>query len=194
METTVVDRLFIELTELKQILKDRGEISLYSSADENFKKSLLLAAASYFDYRLRHLLLLFFAKHTPGSTVVSEFAKNTVINSRQYHSLFEWETKNANKFYRLFGDGFKTFMRKRETDLPKFTESVEAFLEIGRDRNRLVHQNFAAYVLEKDASEIYEIYKKAQPFVEDLSSCLEEYVNNMAAERAQPSGTLGDIP
>jgi len=56
-------------------------------------------------------------------------------------------------------------MSQLETEDRAFSDSARAFLEIGRERNRLVHQNFAAFTLEKSSNELYELYRKAYHFV-----------------------------
>jgi len=48
--------------------------------------------------------------------------------------------------------------------------AVGAFMELGRDRNRLVHEDFATFVLEKTAEEIYAQYKSALCFVMRIST------------------------
>ena len=50
--TTAIDRLYEELVALKLHLEAQGEISLGSSADENYRKALLMSAASYFETRV----------------------------------------------------------------------------------------------------------------------------------------------
>ncbi len=45
------------------------------------------------------------------------------------------------------------------------SEAVAAFLELGDLRNLLVHENFAAYLLEKTSEEIYKLYRQALRFV-----------------------------
>lgn len=54
------------------------------------------------------------------------------------------------------------------------TTLVQAFLEIGRERNRIVHQDYGAISLEKTAEEIYALYQKAEQFVEQLPRLLSE--------------------
>ena len=41
----------------------------------------------------------------------------------------------------------------------KLDSSIKAFIELGRERNRLVHQNFGTYSIEKTSKEIYELYE-----------------------------------
>lgn len=53
-------------------------------------------------------------------------------------------------------------------------ESMQAFLEIGNERNKLVHQNYAAFPMEKTLEEIYKLYQCAFKFVEHFSQALRE--------------------
>lgn len=50
--------------------------------------------------------------------------------------------------------------------------AVAALMELGRDRNRLIHEDFAAVALEKTAEEIYQQYKSAQCFVALVGTAL----------------------
>ena len=42
---------------------------------------------------------------------------------------------------------------------------MKAFLEIGNERNKMVHENFLTYSLEKTFEEIVDLYHKGKPFV-----------------------------
>ena len=44
-------------------------------------------------------------------------------------------------------------------------ESIRAFMEIGRERNLLVHSDYASYLINKTPEEIYTLYQKANEFV-----------------------------
>jgi hypothetical protein len=59
-------------------------------------------------------------------------------------------------------------------------EAIRAFIELGRTRNQLVHQNFAIFPLEKTAEEIYNLYKNALLFVEGFPSKLREFAHPQA--------------
>jgi hypothetical protein len=50
----------------------------------------------------------------------------------------------------------------------ELTESIKAFLELGNERNRMVHQDFASFPLDKTLDEIYHLYQKGLFFVENL--------------------------
>lgn len=173
MQGTAVDRLYSEFQDLISYLDKGSEISLRSIADENFKKALLLAAASYFEHRITDNLLVFVSEASNKSPRVVEFVKKKAI-SRQYHTFFDWDSGNANQFFGLFGENFKTFMKKEVEQSKELGEAVKAFLEIGRERNRLVHQDFGTFVLEKTAEEIYNLYRAALHFVETMPGKLSQ--------------------
>lgn len=167
MSVTNVDRLYKEFRDLVSYLDKAGEPSLRSVVDENFRKSLLLAAASYFEDRITNDLLLFIGAISNDNQLLIEFVKNKGVK-RQYHTFFKWDERNANQFFGLFGGSFSAFMKNQVKSDDNLDNAIKAFLEIGNDRNRLIHQNFATFSLEKTADEIYNLYKAALPFVDSL--------------------------
>ena len=54
---------------------------------------------------------------------------------------------------------------KENVDL---ANSIKAFLEIGRERNKMVHQNFAEIVIDKTAEEIYKLYQTSLLFIKTI--------------------------
>ena len=105
---------------------------------------------------------------------MENFVRNKAI-ARQYHTWFEWTEKNANKFFALFGSEFKSAMSGRIKDSEELRLSVQSFLEVGNERNRLVHQDYATFQMEKTLDEIYALYKGALKFVEMLPIALREH-------------------
>jgi hypothetical protein len=182
---TIVDRLHGDFHSLISYLDNAHEPSFRSTADESFRKSLLLAAASYFEDRVTACIVSFVHNHSQQNELLVSFVKEKALN-RQYHTLFDWDRNNANKFFSLFGTSFKSFMQGELRKEPNLDKSVQAFLEIGRERNRLVHQNYASYSIEKTAEEIYELYKSALMFVEllsaHLSTCSREIRDSTSVE------------
>jgi hypothetical protein len=153
---------------------DQGnQPSLRSTVDENFRKALLLAAASYFEHRIVNDILAFVRESSSENSLLVEFVNNKAI-SRQYHTFFNWNETNANQFFGLFGTTFKNFIKQELRSDDQLSSSIKAFLEIGRERNRLVHQDFGTFSLEKTSDEIYELYKSALTFVESIPSKLRE--------------------
>lgn len=174
MRETVVDRFYREFQELVLYLEKGGELSLRNVAESTFRKDLLLVAASYFEWVISESLVEFVRECSDSNAAILEFLKNKAI-SRQYHSLFDWDSNNANKFYSLFGEGFRKFMKSELNSDNALENSVRCFMEIGRERNRLVHQDFGSFALEKTAAEIYALYKTAIPFVECIPVKLHEF-------------------
>lgn len=182
MSATAVERLHHELSELLSALRDAGEPSLHTVADDNSRKVLLMAAASYFERCMTDAVLDFVAESTAEGHVLTHLVRNKVVR-RQYHTWFNWEDNNANSFFGLFGAEFRDHVKAVVADDDELASSIRAFLEVGRERNRLVHQDFASLSLEKTSREIYELYLTAMKFVEWFPEAIRQY-----------SGRLPGIP
>jgi hypothetical protein len=172
--TTIVDSLYQNFKDLVIILDKGTELSLRNTAEDTFRKALLLSAASYFEEKLVSDLIQFFDETSSKNRLTTEFLKNKAIN-RQYHSFFNWRDKNANQFFGLFGDAFIDFMKNEVRKNSELDESIRAFLQLGEDRNRLVHGNYGSFVLEKTTEEIFESYQKASYFIEIFPQKLRDF-------------------
>lgn len=169
---SAVDRLYKEALDVLQVLGD-SEPSLATVVNENFRKSLLLAAASYFEHRISSCVVEFVRDAVQGNELVVEIVRNKAV-SRQYHTWFNWADKNANSFFGLFGAKFKEKMVAKVRSDEVLEKAIIAFLEVGNERNKLVHQDFASFSLEKTLQEIYATYKRASVFVDTLDRHLRE--------------------
>ena len=174
-DTTIVETLYREFEEIKVFLAQSGQASYLSTADNNFKKNILLASASYFESRIKKFIEEYTNENS--NELVANFVLNKAI-SRQYHTYFNWDAKNANTFFSLFGTDFKNFMTTKIKEDDSVSKSVTDFIELGRERNRLVHQNFASFTVEKTADEIFETYKSAKTFTDSLPNYFDEFSNN----------------
>lgn len=181
---TIVDELHLNFNEILEKLP-LEEISLRNVATESFRKGLLLSAASLFERRISELVTSLVRGWGSDNCTLNEFVRIKAIE-RQYHTYFDWDRPNANKFFGLFGDEFKAFMSERCRKSPDFDGSVKAFLEVGRDRNRLVHQDFGSFALEKTADEIYALYLKAMVFIDALPQCFTEFSQANKGEPLHP--------
>ncbi|MEA4967661.1 MAG: HEPN domain-containing protein [Bacteroidaceae bacterium] len=172
MEATIIDEQYKEGKELIDYLTSKKEVTFQTYAENNFRKNLLLSSASYFEAEITSIILSFAKKCSSNNEKLENLIKQKVIN-RQYHTYFDWENgSNANKFFSLFGNSFKQEMEykiKQDNDL---REGIISFMQIGLERNKMVHQNFAEIVIEKTAEEVYEMYKKAKRFIEVLKEQL----------------------
>ncbi len=174
MPSPIVDSLYAQFSELRSLLDEDMEISLRSAADSIFRKALLLSAASLFEHRVSDELVRYCAERADGDELLQSFVRKQALD-RKFHTLFEWNNRKANSFFGLFGDGFKKWMREQAKIDPLLQEAIDAFLELGSERNQLVHQNFAAYPMQKTSEEIYNLYLSAAVFVDTLPVKLREY-------------------
>ena len=56
---------------------------------------------------------------------------------RQYHTYFDWERRNANKFFSHFGDEFSNKCKGEVKERDDLGEAISAFIELGEMRNKL---------------------------------------------------------
>lgn len=171
-EQTPIDRLYSEATAAIQILQRNSELSLQVAAADHFRKALLLATASYFEEYLCNSVAIFVREHAK-TALIENFVRNKAI-ARQYHTWFAWDKKNANQFFGLFGKEFRQLMDDRIRSAPQLQSAIEAFLELGNDRNLLVHQNYATFAMEKTLDEVYELYQRASLFVSAIPAALND--------------------
>jgi RiboL-PSP-HEPN len=177
-ELTAIDRLYNEATSTIALLQRHSELSLEVSASDHFRKALLLAAASYFENRVSNAVLDFVRERANGSPLIENFVRNKAV-ARQYHSWFSWDANNANQFFGLFGADFKTSMGAKVKDAPQMQSSIRAFLELGNERNRLVHENYATFAMEKTLDEVYDLYQRSRAFVDGLPAAFKDCENNI---------------
>lgn len=188
---TVVDRLYGEYLAIVQMMDRYNAVSFRNTLNENFRKTLLLCAASHFEFKMTSDVVSFCAEVTKGNSLIPSLVKNKAV-SRQFHTWFDWKSSNANSFYAMFGDDFRAHMidlLKKDENLVK---SVSDFLEIGRERNRLVHQDYGTFSLEKTAEEIFALYASAMIFVEYIPKALREFpAVRELTQGAPPNRELG---
>jgi hypothetical protein len=171
-DQTPIDRLYKEATEAIQILQKNAEWSLQVAAADHFRKTLLLATASFFEDRMCTSVVEF-VRGQANSALIENFVRNKAI-ARQYHTWFVWDGKNANQFFSLFGPEFRARMVERVKKTPELQSSIEAFLALGNDRNSLVHQNYATFPMEKTLDEVYALYQRALLFVSAFPTAFRE--------------------
>ena len=166
----IVESLYKDASDLDKFLMSNNEVSLRVSADANLRKSILLASASFYERQVCELIIEYVRTRTNDEKIVS-FVSGKAI-SRQYHTLFDWKSNNCNSFLVLFGAEFKKLFSVKIGGNPDLDEAIKLFLEIGRERNRMVHQDFGLYTLEKTSEEIYSIHGKAKLFIAELRDSL----------------------
>lgn len=174
-ESSTVDRLYSDFSLMIEHI-DSSEISLRSAAEEIFQKSLYVAIGSYFEQRITAYIVEFMAEASGGNVLVREFTRIKGV-SRQYHTFFDWRASNANGFFGMFDPEFRAYMGVYVKDNPEFADAIRAFLEVGNMRNEVAH-DFGSVALTKTVQEIYQRYRQALAFVDEIPSRFEEFEQN----------------
>lgn len=169
-----VGRLHDEFSSLQRFLNENGAPQHLSAIEDVFPKTMLLAAASYFESRLSEEVERIAVDATTDDHVLVWLVRRGATN-RQYHTWFDWKARNANRFFQLFGDGFKARAEESVNSNDRLKQSVADFLEIGRERNSLVHDNFGDFALDKTADDVVALYNSAKVFVDWFPTAVRQY-------------------
>lgn len=163
----VVDAIYHDHELIVSHLNNAGEVSFSSTLEGTLPKVMLLAAASNLEAQVKGMLIEFVKRAAGDSEEVVSFLRNKAIE-RQYHSLFDWNKRNANQFFGLFGEEFKNRVQAHVDSDPEFQQSIRDFLDLGNARNGLVHGDYATFPMEKSASDVLRQYTSACRFVKKL--------------------------
>jgi hypothetical protein len=174
-DRTAVDSLYRDLEQLKERLEDSASPYPQSVLNEVFSKVLLIAAASFFEKTIRQAVEEVIRSAARGNDLVVSFTESQAIQ-RKYHTWFDWDCNNANQFWKMFGREFAEFARGWLNDHPEAEKGLSDFLELGGDRNRLVHDDFASFTIEKTAEEIFSSYRSAIAFARAVSEIFTAYL------------------
>lgn len=166
---------------VKSYLMEKGEISLVNTAEDVWRKSVLIAAASYFEHELGKAIGRSIAAHDVPTQFQSLIDSKAV--SRQFYSYFDFNSANTNKLFNSFGANCK---EKAEAEIKASGELKEAqkgFLEVCSLRNQMVHSNYAAFSIDLTTDEIYEKYQKGRKFLEFF----EKLITNLGRQTMRPA-------
>lgn len=163
-----LDTLINEYDTLYQYLLDNNQMSLAINIENHYRKVFLLSCASYYESEIQNIIKAFVSKNSKDNRI-SYFLSNKAIN-RQYHTYFSWDSSNINTFLGLFGNEFKDKISSDIKSNPDLVESVRAFLAIGNERNKMVHENFLLYPLEKTLPELKQLNQRALSLIEYIRS------------------------
>lgn len=162
--------MYSDHREILEYLQINREVSYHSTLQSTLPKVLLLAAASEFENRVCEILLQYIRDHTTDLKIALLVEQKAV--RRQYHTLFDWDTKNAGRFWSLFGPDYKDRMKKYCSDDAQLSDSISAFMELGALRNQMVHNNYASFILDKTLDEVNALYEHGALFVTRLPELL----------------------
>lgn len=162
----IVDDFYSNYEELSAEIETK-KASLRIWVNESFRRVLVLTMANYLENEVRALIQELIKKKSVSELVYS-FLSNSM--ERQYHTYFDWESRNANRFFSLFGERFKNEAVKDVDSDDKLKEGIVAFLEIGNTRNILMHEDLHIVDIgNKTAKEFHESFKTATVFIDYLA-------------------------
>ena len=172
MESERIERQYQDSKELYNYLLGKGEVSFATYIDSVYKKVLVLSAASYFESKISELISKYATKASGSDKRIVKLIESKVIE-RQYHTLFQWEANNTNAFWKLFGEETKENVRQKINSDEKLRAAERCFIELGRQRNLLVHENFAEFDVNTTVGEIYGKYREACNFISLIETVLD---------------------
>lgn len=125
-----------------------------------FGKNLVVFCANFFElFTLDSLPILLSDKKT-----VCSFLRKQALD-RRYHQLFDWDKQNVNKFLTCFGENFRDKISKEIEADQDLKNKMGSFLELGRWRNKLVHEGFKLEAInEKSIDDIWSNFVKSCDF------------------------------
>jgi hypothetical protein len=165
----IVQEVFDDHAAIVAHLQNAGELSYSTTLESTFPKVMLLAAASNLEEQVKAAVITFVRQTARDSEEIVNFLRNKAIE-RQYHTFFQWDGKNANQFFGLFGENFKQRMKEVVDADPELGQSIRDFLDLGNARNTLVHGNYAAAAMDKSARDVLSQYHSACVFVRRLEA------------------------
>jgi hypothetical protein len=168
--TNVVDEFYQNYIEFLRQIQNGQNPSLVVWAHENFRRMLIVAMANYLENEMRAIMKDYWQRKS-ANDLIHSFLLNSM--ERQYHTYFDWEGKNAHRFFALFGDNFKQEAIRDVEGNDALKEGIREFLEIGRRRNLLVHERLHQVDIgNKTAEEFYGSFQKALVFIDYIKTKL----------------------
>lgn len=158
--------------QIREKLLDSGEYSLAITFEGMMQKYFALSVSSSFEHRIVHAILNYAEKHSDLKKYNYNIIRVKAV-SRQYHTFFNWQQKNANSFFTLFGQNCKEkFLQDKKID-QELQQAEADFLELGRLRNELVHEDFITFPFPLTLQEIKEKYDSAMRFISYVEETLD---------------------
>ncbi|WP_413853780.1 HEPN domain-containing protein [Candidatus Ruminimicrobium bovinum] len=165
MNKTSIHNLYTEYRKIKKILEKSGEISVLTDYTNTMRKVLILSSASLFEVQMTDMLKNYvYSVSNQNKQLVSFIEKQAL--ERKYHTLFDWDSNNVNRFLKLFGKDFETSINRKFQEEGKRKKNMIDFIELGHNRNLFAHEDFARYEYNsKNPEEIFKQYKSARKFI-----------------------------
>lgn len=175
---TAIESMYSEYIDNYTFLIEQGMVSFATEYKSQFSKVMVLSAASFFESRVVEEVKI--NLNPSDCELTNEFISRKAL-TRQYHTLFNWDSNNANQFFSLMGDGFKSYMATKVRESGDLSSAISDFISIGRLRNRLAHENYALFQVNDTAEEIYNKFINANNnFINRLPTLFGEYRSSIS--------------
>ncbi len=168
-----VDRIYRDSAQIAEYLAaDRPALS--ASASAIFREYLASASASHVEKRVKTALLDYARESTGGNERMARFIDSAITRGGGYHTLFAWDSANAQSFWQLFGDAFGANLKDAVNGDAALSAGAAAFIELADDRDRLTRGEMGASAYAKTSAQIRAAYQSALTFAESLPRLLSE--------------------
>lgn len=161
-----INNFIDDYKDLRVFLMEKGQFSLENNIENHLRKVMLLACASYYENEIQDMIKSFVNNNSRDERILHFVSKKAI--ARQYHTYFDWEKRNINTFLALFGNEFKDLVQNEIKGDEELKKQMEAFLTIRNERNKMVHNNFISYQLDKTFEEIIKLNEQADKFIDYL--------------------------
>lgn len=175
-----VESLYEDFKRAEASLLAAGEISALNTLSVVFKNNLVLTSAS----NSERMLTAFFEDLLANQGLMPHlalFCKKSAFDQR-YHTFFDWKCaesespeKGVEGFVSKFGQQFKAEHKKQIIDSPSLRQGAASFIQIGHQRNEMVHTGFTNYTNEKTNAEIIEHHRAAIRYLKFSMRLITEY-------------------
>ena len=156
------------------------DADLANGRSDIFRKFLAVSAASRLEQdtkkTLRELM-----RDISGQQreMLVNFIEQKVLK-RGCHALFNRNDNNANSFYASCGDDFSQFMRQKAAADEGFGDAVCAFVNLGHDRNQLVHNDLASSEFNLSVNDVEGRFRRAAIFLPQFRQYALEFARRQA--------------
>lgn len=148
------------------------EPSIKSDLESLYSKAVAVSAASEFEEHVTQIVANAFDVRTTDPEF-SKYLKDSLV-VRKYFQFFDFKANNFNKLWSMFPPHAKTHCETLLKDNPLLDGRIRDFMAVNRERNRLVHQNFAAASPEYTVVEIFSLFQSGCEAVGLIESALQK--------------------
>lgn len=167
-------RLDAEFKKLEAIVAElisSGKVDMSIDAQHLFAKVFAVCAGSCCEVEIVRILEEYVNWQSRGDDKLFRFV-HTVAIDKKYFSLFDWERAEASAFFSKFGKDFADCMKFAMAKDRSLAEAVRSFLELGKQRNNLVHNDLARIEFEDTLVDVAKKFSAAEAFLDVLPTYL----------------------